>query len=430
MKSKMNLLIFAGAVMLCILQCANHDVRSRDSNRNLNNATSTFIYNAIPPGAHDEVSVEYSRAINTFSVNLLNTVYTTSDFLGKNLILSPFSVSRNLAVLADASSGQTRQEMLDVLGGQKALDDARTALGELLYADKSVVFQCADAIWVNSTMYSIVETFRDTAQYKYGVKTAELNFDDASAAATTINGWVNQNTNYKISSIVEPGDFSGITAAVVANAVYFEADWTSPFDVTKTHAQTFTSPDGPVMVDMMESDYRHDTYKTDTYENAKLYYGTNSADYFYLDLYMPKSMSIEQFLRDSCLAALSRHDSTSRGSVQIPKFFFTTRCDLIPVLKTLGVHRAFDPVAAEITGMVRRIGGGNQPLYIMKMIQQAGIKTNEEGTEAYAATVSIAGTTSAAPPSPDVVFDKPFVYFIRAGKNGLVLFSGVVSKPI
>ncbi len=202
MKSKLNLLVFTGAIMLCNCQCSNHEDRSKYRSRNLNNATSTFIYNAIPPGSHDEVSVEYGRVINTFAVNLLKTAYMTSDFLGKNLILSPFSVSRNLAVLTEASSGQTRQEMLDVLGGQKALDDARSALSELLYADKSVVFQCADAIWVDSTLYSIVESFRDTAQYKYGLQTAELNFGDASSAASTINGWVDQNTNHKIPVIV------------------------------------------------------------------------------------------------------------------------------------------------------------------------------------------------------------------------------------
>jgi serine protease inhibitor len=58
----------------------------------------------------------------------------------------------------------------------------------------------------------------------------------------------------------------------------------------------------------------------------------------------------------------------------------------------------------------------------------AGIKMDEEGTVAYAVTSSGMGTGS-SDFSPDVVIDRPFVYFIRAGATGLVLFSGVVNNP-
>ena len=65
-------------------------------------------------------------------------------------------------------------------------------------------------------------------------------------------------------------------------------------------------------------------------------------------------------------------------------------------------------------------------LYIDQIMHKAGIKTDEEGTVAYAVTIAAMLATCA---STDIILNKPFVYFIRAGKNGLVLFAGVVNNP-
>jgi serine protease inhibitor len=115
-------LIFAGFIIPRLLRCVNHEEHTRNISPHLNNATSTFLYNAIPSGTHAEISAEYNMAINTFSVNLPKAVYANSDYLEANVTLSPFSVSRNLAVIAEASSGESKQQLLNALGGQKALD--------------------------------------------------------------------------------------------------------------------------------------------------------------------------------------------------------------------------------------------------------------------------------------------------------------------
>lgn len=119
-----------------------------NSSRNLNNKTSSFIYNVIPQNNNASISPEYSKAINTFSVNLLEKVYSETQFNKKNVVLNPFSVSRCLAVLTEGAIGKSKSELIEALGGQVALDDAVEALTELIYADNSIIFQCADAIWI------------------------------------------------------------------------------------------------------------------------------------------------------------------------------------------------------------------------------------------------------------------------------------------
>ena len=415
-------------LLLCILLSCSEDTedKAKNSNRNFNNNTSTFIYNAIPENSKAAISSEYSIAVNTFSVNLLKQVYNDENYLNKNLVLSPFSVSRNLAVLTEGTTGESKQELLDALGGQTALDDAKDALSQLLYADNSVILQCADAIWIDSTRFSLKASFREKVISKYGVETAGLNFSDVSGTVNTINKWTSNNTNNFINQIINQDDINqSPTVAILANAIYFEADWTSPFDITKTEKQDFYAPTGVVNVDMMKSSYFHETYKNDKYENAKLYYGTNDKKYFYLDIYMPTTISVQDFVENNSLSALSTQHSLNYGNLQMPKFFFETEVKLIPMLKELGIKGIFDPSKNEITEMIDGLDTG---LFVSKVKHKAGIKTDEEGTKAYAVTASV-GVMSSGFPSPEVVFNSPFIYFIRAGKNGLILFAGIVNNP-
>jgi serine protease inhibitor len=431
-KNMLILQLLAAIIVVsgCLVGCTRkQETETRPDSRNLKNSASTFIYNMIPENAGADISSAYTVAVNTFSVNLLDKIYSNDSYRGKNVVISPFCISRNLAIITEAATGASQKELLDVLGGSVALDDATSALSRLLYADKSVILQVADAIWVDSTRYSLLPSFRDTANKKYGVEAAGLDFDNVPASVNAINRWIAVNTSNCITNAVKESYFDPLTALFVTSTIYFEADWTSPFGVTKTASYPFSTPAGMVQVQMMASSYRHQTRKTGEYENAKLYYGTDKKDFFYLDIYMPVTISMEEFIGQKCLAALAVRDSFGYGGLRMPKFCFENEIDLKPVLQNMGITGAFDPNVSEITGMAfDKVSRENSALYIQLIRHIAGIKTDEEGTVAYAVTVTAMGA-GAAEVSPDVVLDRPFVYFIRAGESGLVLFAGVVNNP-
>jgi len=424
--------IFFLTVLAIATTCTQQDqvLQTKDSDQNLRNTTTAFIYNMVPSNPESDISPEYNTAINTFSVKLLGEIYKSDTFFNKNVVVSPFSVSRNLAIITEATTGESKNELLAALGGRAALDDATTALCKLLYADPSVILQCADALWLDSNRYLLQPSFKELSNKKYGVEATGLNLADVPGSITTINSWIAANTNNRITNVVERSFITPLTALLITSTIYFEADWTSPFDASKTESHDFTTPKGTVAVPMMVSDYHHQTRKTSEYENVKLYYGTDDKKFFYLDIYMPTTISIEEFIAKKSLDALGNRDSMEYGGLCMPKFFFETTIDLAPVLKNMGVKSVFDMDKSEITGMVvGKSNGITERLFIEKIVHKAGIKTNEEGTVAYAVTISALGAGSAAPMSPDVVLDKPFVYFIRAGENGLVLFAGVVNDP-
>mgnify|MGYP003666585177 CR=1 FL=1 len=67
---------------------------------------------------------------------------------------------------------------------------------------------------------------------------------------------------------------------------------------------------------------------------------------------------------------------------------------------------------------------------ISRVIHEAVIEVNEEGTEAAAATVVEIELTSAGPSQPRVFsLDKPFVFFIQENSSGSILFAGKLGDP-
>lgn len=307
--------------------------------------------------------------------------------------------------------------------------EPQDALSELLYADNSVTLQCADALWFDSSKFSLQPSYKTLIESKYGVLVEGLNFANRAATTTHVNNWISDNTQNEINGFLTERDLNDSSVGILADAIYFEANWASPFDINETERAPFETPTGFVDVDMMRSGYSFSVSETETYQNAKLYYGDNDVDYFYLDLYKPTSISLAEFLETECPDALTPSDTAYYGNISLPRFFFETELDLKPVLQNLGVTDLFNPITCSLPSLFEpKSAMPNINFFVEKVKHKAGIKTDEEGTKAYAVTVSTMAAGSAAPAEP-LVFDSPFVYFIRAGKNGLILFAGVVTHP-
>ena len=68
-------------------------------------------------------------------------------------------------------------------------------------------------------------------------------------------------------------------------------------------------------------------------------------------------------------------------------------------------------------------------LLIANVLHQAFIETNEEGTEAAAATVVEVSNTSAPPHPFSLNVDHSFLYLIRETSTNSILFMGKVADP-
>ena len=139
---------------------------------------------------------------------------------------------------------------------------------------------------------------------------------------------------------------------------------------------------------------------------------------------------LEQSLNAEKLAEWQKSMKDSRISLALPKFEVnpakTTK--LNDALKQLGMKAAFDRKKADFTAMANPPSEADK-LVISDVFHKAFVKVDEKGTEAAAASAVSMATKGAAAPATEVKIDRPFVYFIRDNKTGLVLFMGRVADP-
>ena len=126
-------------------------------------------------------------------------------------------------------------------------------------------------------------------------------------------------------------------------------------------------------------------------------------------------------LLDSWLDALSEQ----AVAISLPRFKLQTRYGLADTLAGMGMPDAFELPPADFSGMT-----GGKDLYITKVIHQAFIEVNEEGSEAAAATGVVMGMKSAPVVVNEFKADRPFVFLIRHKATGAILFLGRVANPV
>ena len=123
-------------------------------------------------------------------------------------------------------------------------------------------------------------------------------------------------------------------------------------------------------------------------------------------------------------------------NIRLPAFTVDAGLALGPALQALGVTAAFSP-AADFSAMLAvdggaGEGGGAQPIpvatSIADVLHRVWIATDEEGTEAAAATAVVMVRSMLA--APELFHaDHPFLFGVRHGPSGAWLFLGRVGTP-
>jgi serpin B len=116
----------------------------------------------------------------------------------------------------------------------------------------------------------------------------------------------------------------------------------------------------------------------------------------------------------------------------MPRFAIATRAELGDALEALGMPLAFDPDAADFSG-IHVPESATDAIFIKNVIHQANIQVDEKGTEAAAATAVGMDTGGCTGPLPGkeltLRLDRPFLFVLRDVGTGAVVFMGRVVDP-
>lgn len=355
-----------------------------------------------------------------------------------NLFISPYSISTAMSMVLAGARGETADELAAALGvGQLGSDwhPARNALELELaalatYAPPSdggvavpLTLEPTNAIF-GQAGYPFKQDFLDILAANYGAGMNAVDFEtQTEAARLAINAWVAERTRDRIEELLPRDSIDSLTRAVLVNAIYFKANWLSQFDPDLTEPAPFHLLDGSTVdVPMMHgSGSRYGA--GDGWKAAQLhYFGGPSMLVIVPD--EGRFSEIEGLLNAEFLAEIDGGLGHYDLDLHLPRWETESKLGVIPALQALGVDLLFDLNAADLSGIA-----DVEQLYISDVIHQANITVDEQGTEAAAATAAVVSTTSGPPPPASLTVDRPFIYLIRGGENGEILFMGRVLAP-
>lgn len=388
------------------------------------------------PQVDEAILRQVGSAYNAFAFDFYQQARQGSN---ENLIFSPYSISTAFAMVYVGARNTTEAEMAQGFHYDMAQDELHVALNRLsqdLTAEggEEGEFQLsiANAVWTQQG-YEFNPSYLDVlaAQYGAGVRVEDFKSEDGRAAAVqNVNGWVSAATREKIKEIVDERTFTENTRLVLANAIYFYADWLSPFKSESTRPMPFIANDGSsndvdMMVQLLVAPYAEGDGSQAValpYQGGRVrMVAIRPADDTFGDF--EANLTAAQF--EEITAALEE----SEVVVFLPKFDYeTTLPDLPEMLKPMGVNQLFEEGDADLSGIEPK-----RELYVTKAIHKATITVDEEGTEAAAVTVIVSDVAGAAPPDdqpePKVItFDHSFFYVIQDEVTGTILFVGRVVK--
>lgn len=362
---------------------------------------------------------------NAFSFNILKAVSENQDNT-ENFMISPLSINLALAMTANGAKNNTLSQMLDVLGFENTdLNEFFKLLAsELTSIDSKIEISIANSIWYRNS-FTVLQEFLDRNQEYYNAEISPLDFSSPSAVST-INNWVANATNQKITEIIE--GIGGDVVMYLINAIYFYGEWKYEFDKSKTVNENFYLADNStVSVPMMKMEANLKYFSHTNAKILELPYGRGN---FVMNIIFPESNSTP----NEVLSELNSEKWNEWYEAMIPtevvltmpKFKFEFQKSLNEILYALGMEDIFIPNLADLSGIN---GTGN--LYVSDVKHKTFIDVNEEGTEAAAVTsVEITFTSMPAEPSPIfITIDKPFIFLIREVSTKSILFSGIVADP-
>ncbi|XP_053733437.1 probable serpin E3 isoform X2 [Synchiropus splendidus] len=377
------------------------------------------------------------------AINLYQSLVETEN--RSNLILSPVSISISLGLLQLGAKGNTLAQLEGKLGYNVNDVQVRDVLlhsqGDLSNSSQGMWLQQTCTLFIQSGV-QLLTSFTQQAAAWSNTRVVRANFSVTNHNRSQ-QDQLNQNHEEMGSSHSgsSSGELSGSGEAqadalwwghrlqmALVNTVAFKGVWQKQFQFTNTQNLPFILSEGTtIKVPMMyqATEVRFGQFRTQMGQR-----------YTVLELpYLDRSLSLQVLLPSERKAPLSSLETQltarqlaswdvglrrTKMDIFLPRFKLQNKFNLRTVLPAMGISDAFNPAAADFTGI------SDEGLYVSDAFHDVRIEVTEDGTKGAAATAMVLLKRSRAP-----VFkaNRPFLFLLRQTKTGAILFMGRVLNP-
>ena len=366
-----------------------------------------------------QIGDDFSKAFNQFAYQSAVQVLKEENVNG---IYSPISLYFAMSAAAAGADGQTRQEILDLLGYESEellAQDCENAFRFLYQNQKNHKLQIATSFWIDKD-FSVENEFLDHGKDAYFAEIFHTDFSDENAGKDMAS-WVKDHTHGLLDLPVDSKE--GQVFSLI-NTVYYYDEWLDKFDKEKTVEGIFTCGDGiEVTCDFMNRTMdSHWFVRGENYTVSSLFC-KNGRMYVLLP---DKDTDLWQLLASvENLEGVFKEEygESMCGEVvwQVPKFSYGSSYTLMDLLNKMGVTAAFSSEAADFSKI------SQENIWLDCVIQKNHIGIDENGIEA--ASFTQMDWAGAAMPNgrAEMILDRPFFYVIE--EKGCPVFFGICQNP-
>lgn len=362
----------------------------------------------------------FIETFNTFSYK------TASELLRDettNAFYSPGSLYFALSAAAAGAAGQSREELLALLGFETEEELAEECHHSFisLYQNQDIYkLQIASSLWADMNI-SLKQPFLDHAKDDYFMEIYQADLASGHTSDAMAQ-WVKDHTAGLLEPSVELSDDAMLS---LLNTVYYYDEWLDQFNPEATKDDIFTCSNGTKLT----ASFMNRTVGSGSYRRGANYISSalSTKNGQVLFVLPNEGTNVHELLAspDTLMAIAEGTDGESGfGEVvwSIPKFSYDSEYDLKDTLCQLGLEDVFSDQSADFTSMT------DEKVWMDDIKQQSHVAIDENGIEA--ASFTAIDWCGAAPPQgrAEMILNRPFLYIIQV--DGCSLFIGICEIPL
>lgn len=377
-----------------------------------------------------------AQTLRDFFANSMRITLSGSET--DNQAYSPLNLYMALALAAELTGENTRQQILDLLRTDSihTLHNQTSEIWLGSYRDDGDQCRLANSLWLDKALdydQNVMDIL--STHYYTSVFQGDL---DSQKISSAISSWLDQQTGGLLKKQTRQVSLTDETVLALYSTVYFQAKWSemAEFNARNNTDGIFHSPGGDVDATFMnKKEMQTHYYWGESFGAIAL--GMKDGSQMWLVL-PDEGKTADDVLscHDFASTILSRryYEEDSENSncrylkvnLSLPKFDIQASCNLKQDLQEMGITDIFDPALSDFTPSIK----SDLPLTVLTAVNQATrVAIDEKGVTA--ASYLELPTAGAAPPPEEIIdfiLDRPFL-FVITNRYDLPLFAGVVNIP-
>lgn len=346
----------------------------------------------------------------------------------ENIVYSPLNTYITLGILAETTSGASRQQLFRLLGVKDIQTLRKHAHNIWLSANESVTgfrSHLANSIWLNHHMYYKEPTLQTIADTYYA--STYQGIMGSNAYNQLLQEWFQVQTESLSDTQIQEFCFEPSANMTLASTVNFQGEWGYRFLSKNTRYRTFHGTDHNIVCNFMHTSGYNRYYEGNLFSAVQ----TDLKNNFHIWFILPnKDIELQSLLSDkevsNFIATEDKRFIKEEALVHlaVPKFDIASNLDLTKSLQTLGVSHIFDSTKSDFSPLSE----SSNHIAISKIDHGTRVAIDERGCTSTSYTHNpYFGSLSEAVKEIDFVLDRPFVFVIESN-HGLPVFVGIVNQ--